>query len=65
MSVCPYCGWPDADPFEVLSSHCTRFGKTWWTRCRCGSLQMRISDVGGTRIAARGRRDPLPRAANA
>lgn len=30
-------------------------GQTVWTRCGCGSLQMRLVDEAGARIVARGR----------
>jgi hypothetical protein len=54
--VCPHCGWPDgAEPFQVLSRHTTMSGRTVWTRCGCGSLQMRVVDGHGTRIVSRSR----------
>lgn len=52
---CPYCGWPDTDPFTVLSRHRTRTGVTVWTRCSCGSLQVRVIDGACTRVVTRGR----------
>ncbi|WP_106178997.1 hypothetical protein [Prauserella shujinwangii] len=55
MTECPFCGWPDADPFAVLSRHRTVVGETVWTRCACGSLQVREIGVAGMRITTRGR----------
>jgi hypothetical protein len=55
ITACPYCGRPDAEPFQVLSRHRTSAGLTVWTRCQCGSLQVRVRDAAGERIAARGR----------
>lgn len=55
ITLCPYCGRPDAGPFQVLSRHRTSIGETVWTRCACGSLQIRVRDAAGERIAARGR----------
>jgi hypothetical protein len=52
---CPYCGWPDAEPFEVVSRHRTPEGLTVWTRCCCGSLQVRVTDGVSTRIVSRSR----------
>ncbi|MFJ6080381.1 hypothetical protein ACIQI8_03180 [Streptomyces sp. NPDC092369] len=55
-AACPHCGWPDAaDPFQVLSRHATAAGLTLWTRCGCGSLQVRSVDERGVRIVSRGR----------
>ncbi|MBA4863179.1 hypothetical protein H1V43_17675 [Streptomyces sp. PSKA54] len=60
-SYCPHCGWPDAQPYEVVSRHATTQGQTVWTRCACGSLQVRTvgqSDGAqdtGVRIVSRGR----------
>jgi hypothetical protein len=55
ITLCPYCGRPDAEPFQVLSRHRTSTGQTVWARCTCGSLHMRVRDTAGERIAARGR----------
>lgn len=55
MTTCPFCGWPDADVFQVISRHRTPAGETVWTRCACGSLQARVLEAGGMRITARGR----------
>lgn len=53
---CPHCGWPDgAEPFRVVSRHGTASGSTVWTRCGCGSLQVRVVDGCGTRIISRSR----------
>ena len=54
-TLCPYCGRPDAEPFQVLSRHRTSAGQTVWARCQCGSLQTRERDAAGERIAARSR----------
>ncbi|MDQ0952756.1 hypothetical protein QFZ24_006679 [Streptomyces phaeochromogenes] len=54
--ACPYCGWPDrAEPFQVVSRHGTAAGHTVWTRCGCGSLQMRVVDARGMNIVSRSR----------
>lgn len=52
---CPYCGWPDADPFAVVSRHSTPEGMTVWSRCSCGSLQVRVIDDCRSRIVSRSR----------
>ncbi|OKK04119.1 hypothetical protein [Streptomyces sp. CB02400] len=53
-TFCPYCGWPDdAEPFQVVSRHGTAAGSTVWTRCGCGSLQVRAVDDRGARIVSR------------
>lgn len=53
-SACPHCGWPDAaEPFQVVSRHATAAGRTVWTRCGCGSLQIRVIDDRGMRIVSR------------
>jgi hypothetical protein len=55
-TACPHCGWPDqAEPFQVVSRHATGGGHTLWTRCGCGSLQMRVVDASGMRVVSRGR----------
>ena len=55
-TACPHCGWPEeAEPFQVLSRHATATGRTEWTRCACGSLQVRVVDGRGTRVVSRGR----------
>ena len=61
---CPHCGWPDDQPFQIVSRHRTATGETVWTRCSCGSLQMRVLDPAGTRVTARSRpAAPAPRVA--
>ncbi|MFF4255508.1 hypothetical protein ACFY1L_30300 [Streptomyces sp. NPDC001663] len=55
-TACPHCGWPDgAEPFQVVSRHATAAGSTLWTRCACGSLQVRMVDGCGMRIVSRSR----------
>ncbi|MFJ4367264.1 hypothetical protein ACIP4S_24265 [Streptomyces chartreusis] len=55
-TVCPHCGWPDdAEPFRIISRHDTAAGSTMWTRCGCGSLQVRVVDARGMRIVSRSR----------
>nr|WP_119295825.1 hypothetical protein [Streptomyces sp. YIM 130001] len=55
-TACPYCGWPDEEPAQtVVSEHRTGCGVTRWTRCWCGSLQVRQITADGTRVSARGR----------
>ncbi|WCE01220.1 hypothetical protein PGH47_38400 [Streptomyces sp. HUAS 31] len=55
-AVCPHCGWPDgAEPFRIISRHNTAAGSTMWTRCGCGSLQVRVVDARGMRIVSRSR----------
>ncbi|MEF9908066.1 hypothetical protein [Streptomyces sp. P9-A2] len=54
--VCPYCGWPDgAEPFQLVSRHSSAAGSTVWTRCGCGSLQVRVVDGHGAHVVTRGR----------
>ncbi|MGY1434047.1 hypothetical protein [Streptomyces reniochalinae] len=55
MSTCPYCGWPDHDVVETVSRHGTEDGLTVWTRCACGSLQVRAVTAGSVTVTARGR----------
>lgn len=60
-TVCPYCGWPDdAEPFHMVSRHGTATGSTVWTRCGCGSLQVRAVDDRGARIVSRSRPADVP-----
>ncbi|MGH8791799.1 MAG: hypothetical protein ACRDXX_04040 [Stackebrandtia sp.] len=56
-SFCPHCGWMDAEVYEVISRRMTRDGgQLSWTRCACGSLQMRQQRRGGTPVVlTRGR----------
>lgn len=55
MTTCPYCSWPDSEPTDVLSEHRTAEGLTVWSRCPCGSLQVRLAAAGGVRLLAWGR----------
>ena len=55
MNLCPFCGWPEDDLFDLASQHRTTEGQTVWTRCVCGSLQMRVVGATGSRIVARSR----------
>lgn len=55
MNLCPFCGWPEDELFNLASQHRTSEGQTVWTRCVCGSLQMRIVGAAGSRIVARSR----------
>jgi hypothetical protein len=65
-AVCPHCGWPDAaEPFQVVSRHGTAAGRTVWTRCGCGSLQVRSVDDRGTRVVSRSRPAIAPSATGA
>lgn len=57
MKYCPFCGWPEDETYVEASRHRTMQGQTIWTRCVCGSLQMRIAAAGGSRVVARSRPD--------
>lgn len=57
MKYCPFCGWPEDEPYDVASRHRTTQGQTVWARCVCGSLQVRIVGAAGSRIVARSRPD--------
>jgi hypothetical protein len=37
---CPCCGWPTAEPYQVVSRHQTSEGTIIWSRCACGRLQV-------------------------
>jgi hypothetical protein len=39
-SRCPRCGWPDAEPYEIVSRHVTSEGLITWSRCACGRLRV-------------------------
>lgn len=52
---CPHCGRGDAEPPQVVSRHHTSTGLTIWTRCHCGSLQVRVRTERGVRTIARSR----------
>jgi len=51
---CPHCGWPDDEPFEVVSKLVTIGALTVWTRCCCGSLQVRVGGAARLRVVSRG-----------
>lgn len=55
--LCPHCGWPDAEPYQVISRRLTRDStQLSWVRCACGSLQMRQQPRGGSlSVLTRGR----------
>lgn len=55
MSTCPYCGRPDDRPAQTVSRHRTQSGLTVWTRCACGSLQLRVVTAASLTISVRGR----------
>ncbi|WP_291419357.1 hypothetical protein [Actinophytocola sp.] len=55
MTYCPHCGWPDAEPFQIVSRQHTTEGQTVWSRCTCGSLQVRVLDGACSRVVARSR----------
>ncbi|MEV2276827.1 hypothetical protein AB0I72_14730 [Nocardiopsis sp. NPDC049922] len=55
---CPHCGWPDSQPYSVVSRHATAAGMTVWVRCACGSVQIREIGASGVRIVSRGRPSP-------
>ncbi|MFE7277632.1 hypothetical protein [Streptomyces sp. NPDC057623] len=60
-TVCPHCGWPDgAEPYQLVSRHTTATGSTVWTRCACGSLQVRSVDARGMRVVSRSRPSGAP-----
>jgi hypothetical protein len=56
-SSCPHCGWPDAEPYQVISRRLTRDStQLSWVRCACGSLQMRQQPrAGDASVLTRGR----------
>ncbi|MHA6618818.1 hypothetical protein [Pseudonocardia sp. DLS-67] len=43
--VCPVCGWPTTEPYQVVSRHRTSEGMIVWSRCACGSLQVHRDDT--------------------
>ncbi|GAA4938731.1 hypothetical protein GCM10023238_00540 [Streptomyces heliomycini] len=45
---------------QVVSRHGTATGSTVWTRCGCGSLQVRAVDDRGARIVSRSRPADAP-----
>jgi hypothetical protein len=50
---CPCCGWPDADPYEIVSRHETSEGTVVYTRCVCGRLQVRHGDAAAPVLSSR------------
>ncbi|WP_461004023.1 hypothetical protein [Streptomonospora sediminis] len=46
-AVCPDCGWPEAEIYQVVSRHFTSTGMVLYTRCACGRLQVRSLSVPG------------------
>jgi hypothetical protein len=40
--LCPRCGWPTAEPYQVVSRHVTSEGTITWSRCACGQLQVHL-----------------------
>jgi hypothetical protein len=40
VESCPACGWPTAEPYEIVSRHVTSEGVITWSRCACGRLQV-------------------------
>ncbi|WP_219419431.1 hypothetical protein [Pseudonocardia nigra] len=41
---CRHCGWPEQEPYEVVSRHVTSQGVIVYSRCACGRLQVRRHD---------------------
>jgi hypothetical protein len=37
--TCQTCGWPIAEPYQIVSRHLTSEGVITWSRCACGRLQ--------------------------
>lgn len=54
---CPHCGWLDAEPYETISRRMNRDASQMvWTRCACGSLQLRQQPRGqAAYVVTRGR----------
>jgi hypothetical protein len=44
VESCLSCGWPTAEPYEIVSRHMTSEGLIMWTRCVCGRLEVRRGD---------------------
>lgn len=42
MDTCWNCGWPLAQPYEIVSRHLTSEGILVYTRCACGVLRARL-----------------------
>ncbi|CAM3377618.1 hypothetical protein [Stackebrandtia soli] len=54
---CPHCGWLDAEPYQTISRRLDRdSSQLVWTRCACGSLQLRRHQRGAEPVVVtRGR----------
>lgn len=51
---CEHCGWPESEPYAILSRHRTSQGLALWTRCACGTTRVRLRPpTGAERIVAR------------
>ncbi|GAA1771726.1 hypothetical protein [Streptomonospora arabica] len=50
--VCPDCGWPEEEIYQVVSRHPTSTGMVVYTRCACGRLQVRSLSLPGGRGGA-------------
>ena len=59
---CPHCGWPDAEPYAVVSRHVTSTGVVVYTRCACGRLGVRQYGGGAGRLVTSAPAVPLPSA---
>lgn len=44
--LCRQCGWPDTEPYDVVSRHTTSEGVIIYTRCTCGLLHVRRQQLG-------------------
>ncbi|MQA07029.1 MAG: hypothetical protein GEU98_00525 [Pseudonocardiaceae bacterium] len=59
------CGWPEGQPegqpMVMVSQHPTPEGLTVYTRCACGTLQVRLGSAGAP-VVARGEWRPVGRA---
>lgn len=51
-AACRHCGWPDSEPYEVVSRHATTEGVIVYTRCVCGVLHVRRHSPGAASTAA-------------
>lgn len=51
--TCGRCGWPESEPYEIVSRHYTSSGVIEYTRCACGLLQVRYRNAADTRDAGR------------
>lgn len=63
--TCQRCGWPESDPYEIVSRHYTSAGVIEYTRCACGLLQVRYRNAADAadsgRMMARGARPAVRR----